>query len=146
MLIYDYTTSGGKNVILEHINGLAGKIWEIKISQERIMYVIQSADKEVITMAFTKADIEKERQDLNELIDSDEAARKAFEEFQAKMLLQKKLIETRKAENMTQTDLANAAGLSQQAVSRIEKGSGVTVSSLIKYLSGLGYCIELKKL
>lgn len=71
MEIYDYTTSGGKNIILEYINKLppvpqalilsarklirergfsafdalntrqlSGKLWEIKISQERIMYVI----------------------------------------------------------------------------------------------------------
>ena len=47
---------------------------------------------------------------------------------------------------MTQTDVANAAGLSQQAVSRIEKGSGATINSLIKYLTGIGYCIQFKKI
>ena len=71
MNIYDYTTSGGKNLIMEYINALPAslkaeilasrqliqekgieafsllmtrqlykKLWEIKISQERIMYVI----------------------------------------------------------------------------------------------------------
>jgi transcriptional regulator with XRE-family HTH domain len=52
----------------------------------------------------------------------------------------------RKAENMTQADVAKATGLSQQAVSRIEKGTGATISSLLKYLMGIGYGIELKKL
>ena len=52
----------------------------------------------------------------------------------------------RKAENMTQTDVAKASGLSQQAVSRIEKGAGATIASLVKYLTGIGYGIELKKL
>ena len=47
---------------------------------------------------------------------------------------------------MTQTDVANAAGISQQAVSRIEKGSGATINSLIRYLMGIGYRIELKKI
>ena len=47
---------------------------------------------------------------------------------------------------MTQSDVANAAGLSQQAVSRIEKGAGATMGSLIKYLMGIGYRIELKKI
>ena len=71
MIIYDYITSGGKNVITEYIDclpkaerlelycirdeieesgldafeklntrQLSGKLWEIKASQNRIMYVI----------------------------------------------------------------------------------------------------------
>ena len=75
MNIYDYTTSGGKNLITEYIDSLPiserteilairqlindmginafsllttrqlyKKLWEIKISQERIMYIIQSQD------------------------------------------------------------------------------------------------------
>ncbi len=75
MDIYDYSTSGGKNLITEYIdslpqnerlaiydarkeireNGLLafiklntrqlrGKLWEIKISQTRIMYIIISED------------------------------------------------------------------------------------------------------
>ena len=47
---------------------------------------------------------------------------------------------------MTQADAAKVTGLSQQAVSRIEKGTGSTISSLLKYLSGIGDGIELKKL
>ena len=96
-------------------------------------------------MAFEKADLENERKELNRLIAENEEARKVHEEFQARIALQQKLIETRKAEKMTQSDVANAAGLTQQAVSRIEKGTGSTVSSLIKYLTGMGYSIELKK-
>ncbi|MBP3871642.1 MAG: type II toxin-antitoxin system RelE/ParE family toxin [Faecalicoccus sp.] len=77
MNIYDYTTAGGKNVIMDYIESLPlelkvevlavrqliyekgmdafpllvtrqlyKKLWEIKISQERVMYVIQ--DKESI--------------------------------------------------------------------------------------------------
>lgn len=52
----------------------------------------------------------------------------------------------RKAENLTQSDVAKATGLSQQAVSRIEKGTGATINSLIKYLSGIGYGIQFKKI
>ena len=96
-------------------------------------------------MAFTKADISKEKESLEKLLKESDAACKEYEEFLARIDLQRKLIETRKAERMTQKDVANASGLSQQAVSRIEKGSGATVSSLIKYLSGIGYSIELRK-
>ncbi len=75
MTIYDYTTAGGKNLILSYIEKLpieiegeilavrqlinekgmealsllvtrqlVGKLWEIKISHERIMYVIQDRE------------------------------------------------------------------------------------------------------
>ena len=97
-------------------------------------------------MAFVKADLKREKEELNKLVAESKEARKAHEEFQARIALQQKLIEMRKAEKMTQSDVANAAGLSQQAVSRIEKGSGATIGSLIKYLMGIGYSIELKKI
>ena len=96
-------------------------------------------------MAFVKVDIKKEKETLEKLIHEDPAAMKQYEEFRARIELQRKLIETRKAERMTQKDVAYASGLSQQAVSRIENGNGATVSSLIKYLSGIGYSIELRK-
>lgn len=97
-------------------------------------------------MAFVKADLEQEEKELKKLVSENYDARRAYEEFQARIALQQQLVQMRKAENMTQTDVANAAGLSQQAVSRIEKGTGATISSLIKYLTGIGYSIELKKM
>ena len=97
-------------------------------------------------MAFIKADIEKEKKELNILISQEDDARKAYEEFQARIALQQQLIQMRKAEKMTQADVARTTGLSQQAVSRIEKGKGATIQSLIKYLRGIGYGIELKKI
>ena len=97
-------------------------------------------------MAFVKADLEKEREELNKLVSENEDARRAYEEFQARIALQQQLVQMRKAEHMTQSDVANAAGISQQAVSRIEKGAGATISSLIKYPTGIGYGIELKKI
>ena len=96
-------------------------------------------------MAFVKADLNKEMEELNKLVKENEDARAAYEAFQKKIALQEQLIQLRKAENMTQTDVANAAGLSQQAVSRIEKGAGTTINSLIKYLTGIGYSIQFKK-
>lgn len=101
---------------------------------------------EVTKMAFVKADLEKEREELKKLVSENEDARRAYEEFQAKIALQQQLVQMRKAEHMTQSDVATAAGISQQAVSRIEKGAGATISSLIKYLTGIGYGIELKKI
>ena len=96
-------------------------------------------------MAFIKADIDKEKRELEQLVESDEGARKAYEDFQTRIALQRQLVSKRKSENMTQADVARASGLSQQAVSRIEKGSGATINSLIKYLRGIGYSVELRK-
>ena len=96
-------------------------------------------------MAFVKADLDKEKNELNKLVSEEESARKAYEEFQARIALHQQLVQMRKAEHMTQSDVAHAAGLSQRAVSRIEKGAGATINSLIKYLTGIGYGIELKK-
>ena len=95
-------------------------------------------------MAFVKADLGREKEELLQLVNESEDARKAYEEFQAKVALQQQLIQIRKLENMTQTDVATASGLSQQAVSRIEKGA--TINSLIKYLPGIGYSIQFKKM
>ena len=79
-------------------------------------------------MPFVKADREKESEELKKLIETDDHAKKVYEEFQARIALQEQLIRVRKSEHMTQTDVANASGLSQQAVSRIEKGTGATVN------------------
>ena len=54
-------------------------------------------------MAFVKADLKNEKEELDKLV----------------------------------ADVACASGLSQQAVSRIETGSGATISSLIKYHIGI---------
>ena len=97
-------------------------------------------------MPFIKANVLKEKQELDLLITSNEESRKTYDIFQTRINLQKDLIAMRKAENLTQSDVAKATGLSQQAVSRIEKGTGATINSLIKYLSGIGYGIQFKKI
>ena len=87
----------------------------------------------MVDMAFVKADLDKEKNELNKLVSEEESARKAYEEFQARIALQQQLVQMRKAEHMTQSDVAHAAGLSQQAVSRIEKG--VIQGSLVAFWS-----------
>ena len=75
-------------------------------------------------MPFVKADLDREKAELDRLINESKEARIAHEEFQARIALQQKLVQMRKPENMTQADVAKATGLSQQAVSRIEKVQG----------------------
>ena len=95
MQIYDYSTSGGKNLTLEYIKDLPDalkaeildtrqlirekgidafpllatrqlykKLWEIKISQERIMYVIQDLESVYFLNICKKQKGKAERQEL----------------------------------------------------------------------------------
>lgn len=97
-------------------------------------------------MGVIKVDMTQEKKKLQELIANDKAARKAYDEFQAKVAFQEQLIQMRKSENMTQTDVAHVSGLTQQAVSRIEKGQGLSLNSLIKYLHGIGCELKITKI
>jgi len=94
---------------------------------------------------FVKADIEKEKAELNELIDSNPEARKTHEEFSSGIDLQRQLVQARKKENLTQAQLAERCGLSRQVVNRLEKRLEGNLSSFLKYLSGLGYKVEIKE-
>lgn len=95
MIIYDYTTSGGKNVIAEYIETLPAaskaeilavrqlilekgmdafpllttrqlfrKLWEIKVSQERVMYVIQDQNSVYFLHICKKQKGKAEKQEL----------------------------------------------------------------------------------
>ena len=96
-------------------------------------------------MAFVKANREKEKKELEQLVSTDSEAQKAHDEFLARIALQKQLVELRKSEKLTQQDVAQASGLSQQAVSRLETGTGATINSLIKYINSIGYSVVLMK-
>lgn len=98
MDIYDYTTSGGKDLIMEYVDALPAetkteilairqlitdkgteafsllvtrqlykKLWEIKISQERIMYVIKDQDSVYFLNICKKQKGKAEKQELDYL-------------------------------------------------------------------------------
>ena len=86
-------------------------------------------------MSFVKADLNKEKEKLDKLVAESEEARKAHEEFLSRIALQQKLIDSRKAEKMTQSDVANASGLSQQAyMIRAVRGAAITTAEEIDVL------------
>ena len=99
MEIYDYVTSGGKNLIIEYIDGLPnaeklelydirneirrngldafeklntrqlrGKLWEIKVSQTRIMYVVIDRDVVAFLHICKKQKGRAEKQEINKAI------------------------------------------------------------------------------
>lgn len=57
------------------------------------------------------------------------------------------LVKARNKENITQKELSDITGLSQQMISRVETGiTDTTLKTLSKYLSGIGYSIKLTKM
>lgn len=93
-----------------------------------------------------KSDPQKENAVLLELIDSDPKILEQHERFQAEMDFKQKLIDLRKTENMTQKEVGERSGLTQQAISRLEKGKGATIETVIRYLSSFGYNLDIKRI
>ena len=58
----------------------------------------------------------------------------------------KNIVQIRKELGLTQSDVSELSGLTQQMVSRFETYNRLpTLTTLIKYIDSLGYKIELKK-
>lgn len=91
-----------------------------------------------------KSNATKESKIIEELITDDELCRQ-HELFEAEMAFKQELINARKAESLTQRDISHMTGLSQQAVSRIEKGASGTIETIIRYLNSIGYSLAIKK-
>ncbi len=97
-------------------------------------------------MPFTERDAAREKEELRKLLEESEEARLALEEYKADVAFRRALIVARKSEEITQASLSEKTGLSQQAISRIETGSGnATIQTLMKYLRGIGYELQLKR-
>ncbi len=92
-----------------------------------------------------KSDGEKEKKIIEELISEDEALKKQHEIFVEEMAFKQQLIDARKAEALTQKDISLMTGLSQQAVSRLEKSASGTVETIIRYLNSMGYSLTIQK-
>ena len=88
----------------------------------------------------------KEQKIIAELTASDEALMRQHKLFQAEMQFKQELINKRKAYSLTQKDISERSGLSQQAISRLKKGNGGTIETIIKYLSAMGCSLTLKEI
>ena len=95
---------------------------------------------------FVKRNQKIDEQKLTELVNSDPEIKKQHDAFEEEMRFKQKLINARKAASMTQREIGIKSGLSQQAVSRLEKGHGTTVETLIKYLNSIGYRLKIEKM
>lgn len=82
---------------------------------------------------------------IDELTFSDESLMRQHQLFLAEMKFKQELIDKRKASSLTQKDISERSGLSQQAVSRLEKGTGGSIETIIRYLSAMGCSLTLKE-
>ncbi len=93
----------------------------------------------------TKSNPVEEQKIINKLVESDEQLRLQHQLFLAEMKFKQELIEKRKKLSLTQKEISKRSGLSQQAISRLEKGSGGTIETIIRYLSAMGCSLSLKE-
>ena len=90
--------------------------------------------------------INEEAKELEEILANNPAAKVAYEQFEAECKLRRELANARKQQNISQTELRERTGLTQQMISRIEKNHDISPSlkNLIKYVNAIGYELTLQ--
>lgn len=99
-------------------------------------------------MPFIKNDVQEENREFEEML-RDPERKKQYEVFAQEYELKKQLAQARRERGLTQQELSDRTGLSQQAISRIERvndSGGFTFRTLFRYLDGIGYELTLKKM
>lgn len=91
-------------------------------------------------------DSEMENRILREVVSSNLDIQRQHELFLEEMRFKQLLIDARKEMHMTQRDISEKSGLSQQAVSRLETGHGGTVDTVLKYLNAIGLTLAVQKI
>jgi len=99
-------------------------------------------------MPFVKVDPIAEAIELQEMFKDDVEAKEEFRQYelahrenarleQEEAELRNRLIKFRKDKKITQKELEAKTGLTQQAISRFEVGSGGSLKTILKYAEGL---------
>lgn len=93
-------------------------------------------------MAFKKIDVNEQ---INEIRKNNEEFRRAWDESRTEYQLLGELVKIRKANGMSQSELAERSGNKQQVISRIEnKENSPTLKTLCGLLDVLGYEIRFE--
>lgn len=96
-------------------------------------------------MPFIRRNAEKENRMLEELLKTPKGKQAAIE-FEEEIKFRELLYNARKNETLSQKQLSELTGLSQQMISRIETGwTDTKVGTLLKYLNGIGYSLKIVK-
>ena len=99
-------------------------------------------------MPFTKIDPIAEAIELQEMFSDDPETVEVFRQYelahrenarleQEEFELRNQLVEYRRSRNITQKELESRTGLTQQAISRFETGSGGSIRTILKYADGI---------
>jgi DNA-binding XRE family transcriptional regulator len=126
--IYDYHTISGKNLIKEYLKSLP---------------------KEGFILPFievTETVLNEETVELEKAYNNDSKVRTTIDQFDAECKLRRKLVEVRKHHNLTQNQIKESTGLTQQVISRIEANTEISPSlkNLMIYADALGYELTLQ--
>ena len=89
----------------------------------------------------------EEKAELDEDYKNDPKVRLAIDQFDAECKLRKELAKARRNNNISQTQLTELTGLTQQTISRIETNSEISPSLKIflRYITAIGYELKLVK-
>lgn len=90
--------------------------------------------------------MDQETKEVLKAYETNPKVKAAINQFDAECKLRRELADARKQQNMTQTELQNRTGLTQQVISRIEKDHEISPSlkNLIKYVNAIGYELTLQ--
>ena len=89
----------------------------------------------------------EEKAQLDYDYENDPKVKLAIDQFEAECRLRKELAKARKENKLSQSQLQELTGLTQQSISRIESNSEISPSlkNLIKYITAIGYELKLEK-
>ena len=88
----------------------------------------------------------EEAKELEEAYNSDPKVKVAIDQFNAECRLRRELSEARKQKNITQVQIQELTGLTQQMISRIEANTEISPSlkNLMIYANAIGYELTLQ--
>ena len=91
--------------------------------------------------------INEEVKELEEAYKNNPKVKLAIDQFEAECKLRGELAEARRNNNISQKELKELTGLTQQTISRIETNSEISPSLkiLLKYVNAIGYEFKLVK-
>jgi len=94
----------------------------------------------------TEVIFSEEAKELEAAYSKDPAVKAAIDQFEAECRLRRDLAKARKQKNLTQKQIKEATGLTQQVISRIESNTNISPSlkNLMIYAGALDYELTLQ--
>ena len=91
--------------------------------------------------------LNEEAKELEEAYKNNPKVKRAIDQFEAECRLRKEIAEARRENNMSQSQIKELTGLTQQTISRIETNTEISPSLkiLLKYVDAIGYELKLVK-